>query len=219
MIFYQRHNTKSAILITTASIWVLKYQIQWDMQANIPKHLWKLESHNFKLQNFIFWFLEWKRTRSTHLIIKQSTGVKHSSMQFFWIAHIKRNSQEFESLNLGSHLFFYEFWKFIDPTKLAETFSIKKNVSRARSEPDLGQASSGRPSPLGRTASWSNRPTGCGDPCLPSRIPVMHTIHDPRKTVMNPHNRVGITKYIIHYINSRKVLHGHLVECHSGQVH
>jgi hypothetical protein len=29
----------------------------------------------------------------------------------------------------------------------------------------------------------------------------MHTIHDPRKTVMNPHNRVGITEYIIHYIN------------------
>jgi hypothetical protein len=47
-------------------------------------------------------------------------------MQFFWIVHIKRNSLEFESLNLGSHLFFYEFWKFTDPTKLAETFSIKK---------------------------------------------------------------------------------------------
>jgi hypothetical protein len=29
----------------------------------------------------------------------------------------------------------------------------------------------------------------------------MHTIHDPRKTVMNLHNRVGITEYIIHYIN------------------
>jgi hypothetical protein len=29
----------------------------------------------------------------------------------------------------------------------------------------------------------------------------MHTIHDPRKIVMNPHNRVGITEYIIHYIN------------------
>jgi hypothetical protein len=41
----------------------------------------------------------------------------------------------------------------------------------------------------------------CGDPGLPSRIPVMHRIHDPRKTVMNPHNRVGITEYIIHYIN------------------
>jgi hypothetical protein len=41
----------------------------------------------------------------------------------------------------------------------------------------------------------------CGDPGLPSRIPVMHTIHDPRKTVVNPHNRVGITEYIIHYIN------------------
>jgi hypothetical protein len=42
---------------------------------------------------------------------------------------------------------------------------------------------------------------GCGDPGLPPRIPVMHTIHDPRKTVMNPHNRVGIIEYIIHYIN------------------
>jgi hypothetical protein len=41
----------------------------------------------------------------------------------------------------------------------------------------------------------------CGDPGLPSGIPVMHTIHDPRKTVMNPHNRVGITEYNIHYIN------------------
>jgi hypothetical protein len=29
----------------------------------------------------------------------------------------------------------------------------------------------------------------------------MLTIHDPRKTVMNPHNRVGIIEYIIHYIN------------------
>jgi hypothetical protein len=38
----------------------------------------------------------------------------------------------------------------------------------------------------------------CGDPGLPSGIPVMHTIHDPRKTVMNPHNRAGITEYIIH---------------------
>jgi hypothetical protein len=41
----------------------------------------------------------------------------------------------------------------------------------------------------------------CGYPSLPSGIPVMHTIHDPRKTVMNPHNRVGIKEYIIHYIN------------------
>jgi hypothetical protein len=41
----------------------------------------------------------------------------------------------------------------------------------------------------------------CGDPSLPSGVPVMHTIHDPRKTVMNPHNRVGITEYIIHYTN------------------
>jgi hypothetical protein len=41
-----------------------------------------------------------------------------------------------------------------------------------------------------------------GDPGLPPRIPVMHTIHDPRKTVVNPHNRVGILDYIIHYIAS-----------------
>jgi hypothetical protein len=46
----------------------------------------------------------------------------------------------------------------------------------------------------------------CGDPSLPSGIPVMHTIHDPRKTVMNPHNRVGITEYIIHYINKSNCL-------------
>jgi hypothetical protein len=39
-----------------------------------------------------------------------------------------------------------------------------------------------------------------GDPGLPPRTPVMHTIHDPRKTGVNPHNRVGITEYIIHYI-------------------
>jgi hypothetical protein len=47
----------------------------------------------------------------------------------------------------------------------------------------------------------------CGDPGLPPGIPVMHTIHDPRKIVVNPHNRVGITDYIIHYIASLKVLH------------
>jgi hypothetical protein len=46
----------------------------------------------------------------------------------------------------------------------------------------------------------------CGDPGLPPGIPVMHTIHDPRKTVMNPHNRVGITEYIIHYITSSNSL-------------
>jgi hypothetical protein len=34
----------------------------------------------------------------------------------------------------------------------------------------------------------------------------MHTIHDPRKTVVNPHNRVGITEYIIHYITSSNSL-------------
>jgi hypothetical protein len=38
-------------------------------------------------------------------------------------------------------------------------------------------------------------------PGLPPGIPVMHTIHNPRKTVMNQHNRVGITEYNIHYIN------------------
>jgi hypothetical protein len=34
----------------------------------------------------------------------------------------------------------------------------------------------------------------------------MHTIHDLRKTVMNPHNRVGITEYIIHYTNKSNSL-------------
>jgi hypothetical protein len=34
----------------------------------------------------------------------------------------------------------------------------------------------------------------------------MHTIHDPKKTVVNPHNRVGITEYIIHYITSSNSL-------------
>jgi hypothetical protein len=34
----------------------------------------------------------------------------------------------------------------------------------------------------------------------------MHTIHDPRKTVVNPHNRVGITEYIIQYITSSNSL-------------
>jgi hypothetical protein len=48
---------------------------------------------------------------------------------------------------------------------------------------------------------------GCGDPGLPPGIPVMHTVHDPRKTVVNPHNIVGISDYIIHYIMSLKVLH------------
>jgi hypothetical protein len=41
-----------------------------------------------------------------------------------------------------------------------------------------------------------------GTPGLPPRISVMHTIHDPRKTIVNPHNRVGITEYIIYYITS-----------------
>jgi hypothetical protein len=47
---------------------------------------------------------------------------------------------------------------------------------------------------------------GCGHPGLPPGIPVMHTVHDPRKTVVNPHNRVGITEYIIHYITSSNSL-------------
>jgi hypothetical protein len=47
---------------------------------------------------------------------------------------------------------------------------------------------------------------GCGHPGLPPGIPVMHTIHDPRKTIVNPHNRVGITEYIIHYITSSNSL-------------
>jgi hypothetical protein len=47
----------------------------------------------------------------------------------------------------------------------------------------------------------------CGDLGLPPGIPIMHTIHDPRKTVVNPHNRVGIADYNIHYITSLKVLH------------
>jgi hypothetical protein len=46
----------------------------------------------------------------------------------------------------------------------------------------------------------------CGDPGLPPRIPVMHTIHDPRMTVVNPDNRVGITEYIVHYITSSNSL-------------
>jgi hypothetical protein len=34
----------------------------------------------------------------------------------------------------------------------------------------------------------------CGDPGLPPGIPIMHTIHDPRKIIVNPHNRVGLTE-------------------------
>jgi hypothetical protein len=33
---------------------------------------------------------------------------------------------------------------------------------------------------------------GVGTPDYPSGIPVMHTIHDPRKSVVNLHNRVDI---------------------------
>jgi hypothetical protein len=57
---------------------------------------------------------------------------------------------------------------------------------------------------------WRSLSEECGDPDLPSGIPVMHTIHDPRKTVMNPHNRVGITDYIIHYKNRLQSLTGPL---------
>jgi hypothetical protein len=52
----------------------------------------------------------------------------------------------------------------------------------------------------------SSPPQPCGDPGLPPGIPVMHTIHVPRKTVVNPHNRVGITEYSIHYIMSSNSL-------------
>jgi hypothetical protein len=50
--------------------------------------------------------------------------------------------------------------------------------------------------PLGspREGGKSSPSSPCGDPGLPPGIPVMHTIHDPRKIVVNPHNRVGITE-------------------------
>jgi hypothetical protein len=37
---------------------------------------------------------------------------------------------------------------------------------------------------------------------------------------MNPHNRVGISDYNLHYITILKVLHSRLAEykCHAGQV-
>jgi hypothetical protein len=49
-----------------------------------------------------------------------------------------------------------------------------------------------------RIVSWSvaykveGHDLGVGTPDYPSGIPVMHTIHDPRKSVMNPHNRFDI---------------------------
>jgi hypothetical protein len=55
--------------------------------------------------------------------------------------------------------------------------------------------------------SYDKEDSSCGDPGLPPGIPVMHTIHDPRKTIVNPHNRVGITDYTIPCIASLKVLH------------
>jgi hypothetical protein len=51
-------------------------------------------------------------------------------MQYFWIVHNRRNSQEFESLNLGSYLFFYKFSKFADLEK-SQTGFPKKNTRRA----------------------------------------------------------------------------------------
>jgi hypothetical protein len=59
--------------------------------------------------------------------------------------------------------------------------------------------------PGGATSAALDVP--CGDPGLPPGIPVMHTIHDPRKTIVNPHNKVGISDYNIDYITSLKVLH------------
>jgi hypothetical protein len=61
----------------------------------------------------------------------------------------------------------------------------------------------------GLREGWSlifSRRHGCGDPGLPPRIPVMHKIHDPRKTFVNPHNRVGSLDYNIHYITSSQSL-------------
>jgi hypothetical protein len=46
----------------------------------------------------------------------------------------------------------------------------------------------------------------CGDPGLPPGIPVMHTIHDPRKTVVNHITELALQKYIIHYITSSNSL-------------
>jgi hypothetical protein len=60
----------------------------------------------------------------------------------------------------------------------------------------------GRACRLSQNRQWAL----CGDPGLLARINVMHTIHDPRKTVMNPHNRVGIIEYNIHYIMSSNSL-------------
>jgi hypothetical protein len=41
----------------------------------------------------------------------------------------------------------------------------------------------------------------------------MHTIKNPRKIVANPHNRVGIIEYIIHYISNSNSL-----TCPLGQI-
>jgi hypothetical protein len=60
----------------------------------------------------------------------------------------------------------------------------------------------------------------CRDPGLPPGIPVMHTIHDPRKTIVNTHNRVGISDYNIQYIWVLKSYIGRLAEykCHAVQL-
>jgi hypothetical protein len=61
-------------------------------------------------------------------------------------------------------------------------------------------------------------PGSCGDPGLPSGIPVMHTIHDPRKTVVNPYNWVGIQSTSSTTLpNLNKSYIGHLAEfkCHT----
>jgi hypothetical protein len=97
--------------------------------------------------------------------------------------------------------------------RLASQGSALRPASRASSARRAGCASSRlRSSPLAAQAGNNHATTNrrCkvyGDPGLPPGIPIMHTIHDPRKTVVNPHNRVGISDYIIHYITSLKVLH------------
>jgi hypothetical protein len=62
----------------------------------------------------------------------------------------------------------------------------------------------------------------CGDLGLPSGAPVMHTIHDPRKTVMNPHNRAdNQSTSSITVPELIKSYSGHITtfKCHVGQVH
>jgi hypothetical protein len=47
----------------------------------------------------------------------------------------------------------------------------------------------------------------CGDPGLPPRDSRYAYNSRSQETVVNPHNRVGIADYIIHYITSIKVLY------------